>query len=55
MKVDLLAGVVGAARAHAVNGNTGDLSGCQGDSGKRTHRGPGTTGVGGAHGTKETG
>ena len=30
-KVVLLAGVVGAARTHAMTGNTGDLSGCQGD------------------------
>jgi len=29
--VALLAGVVGAARTHAVIGNTGDLSGCRGD------------------------
>ena len=27
--VVLLAGVVGAARTHAVTGNTGNLSGCQ--------------------------
>jgi len=31
MQVDLLAGVVGAARMQAVIGNTGGLSGCQGD------------------------
>ena len=31
MTVDLLAGVVAAARAHAVIGNTGGLSGCQGN------------------------
>jgi len=30
-KVVLLAGVVGAARTHAVIRNTGGLSGCQGD------------------------
>ena len=29
--VALLAGVVGAARTHAVIRNTGDLSGCRGD------------------------
>jgi hypothetical protein len=29
--VALLTGVVGAARTHAVIGNTGDLSGCRGD------------------------
>jgi hypothetical protein len=29
--VALLAGVVGAARTHAVICNTGDLSGCRGD------------------------
>jgi hypothetical protein len=32
-KVALLAGVVGAARTHAVIRNTGGLSGCQGDPG----------------------
>ncbi len=31
MKVDLLAGVVGAARAYAVTGNTGGLLGCRGN------------------------
>ena len=31
--VDLLAGVVGAARTHAVIRNTGDLSGCRERSG----------------------
>ena len=32
MKVDRLAGVVGAARTHAGTGNTGGLSGWRGDS-----------------------
>jgi hypothetical protein len=53
-KVALLAGVVGAARMHAVIRNTGGLSGCQGDW-HRLHRETGSSGVGGAHSTEETG
>ena len=53
-KVALLAGVVGAARTHAVIRNTGDLR-AAGDTWQRFHRETGSSGVGGAHSTEETG
>jgi hypothetical protein len=53
-KVVLLAGVVGAARTHAVIRNTGGLSGCEGNS-ATTLTEPGSAGVGGAHTTEEPG
>jgi len=52
--VALLAGVVGAARTHALICNTGDLSGCQGDL-ATAPRETGSAGVGGAHTTEEPG
>jgi hypothetical protein len=54
VKAVLLAGVVGAARTHAVTGNTGNLSGRQGDL-ATAPREPGAAGVGGAHTTDEPG
>ena len=45
--VALLAGVVGAARTHAVIRNTGNLSGCRGDPGNASIGRRGTAGVGG--------
>ena len=52
--VVLLAGVVGAARTHAVTGNTGTLSGCQA-TGTGSIGEAGAAGVGGAHRTEEPG
>jgi hypothetical protein len=52
--VALIAGVVGAARTHAVICNTGDLSGCRGDL-ATPPPGAGAAGVGGAHTTGEPG
>jgi hypothetical protein len=52
--VALLAGVVGAARTHAVTGNTGGLSRDQGNWYQSLRR-MGEAGVGGAHSTEEAG